>query len=88
MSNNIQTKADDFTTQAARAGHSAIDTAEKHVRAAADRASDAYDQGVEKAGAVRDSVAEFIEEKPYHAMAIAAGVGAVLGFLLTRRSDR
>ena len=34
---------------------------------------------------VRDKVEEKIEEKPYHAVLIAAGIGLLVGFVLRRR---
>ncbi len=30
---------------------------------------------------------ELVHEKPYHAMGLAVGVGAIIGILLARRSD-
>jgi len=44
-----------------------------------------YDQGKQKATEVGDRVEGYIREKPLQSVMIAAGAGALLGFLLTRR---
>jgi ElaB/YqjD/DUF883 family membrane-anchored ribosome-binding protein len=41
---------------------------------------------VDRAGKLKDTVGDFVEENPYKAIAIAAGVGLLLGLLLKRRN--
>lgn len=44
-----------------------------------------YEQSREKLVAAEDRVEKYVREKPLQSVAIAAGVGALLGFLLSRR---
>lgn len=43
------------------------------------------EQGKEKAARVEDQVEHYIRRKPLKSVLIAAGVGALLGFLISRR---
>ncbi|HSI32758.1 MAG: YqjD family protein [Phycisphaerae bacterium] len=49
-----------------------------------DSAQEYYAQGKEKAAQWQDDVEQFVREQPMKAVAIAAGVGVVLGFLFRR----
>ena len=68
--------------------------AEDKVIAARERLSAALERGREAWGAVQDRAVQgakatdkAIRSNPYQALAVAFGVGALLGFLLTRRSN-
>jgi ElaB/YqjD/DUF883 family membrane-anchored ribosome-binding protein len=57
--------------------------------------SELVEQGKELAGHVRDKATrglkathQAVQENPYKAIGIALGVGAIIGFLLARRSPR
>ena len=52
---------------------------------AKDTATGYLQKGREKANKVEDSVVTYVREKPVQSLCIAAGAGALLGFLLTRR---
>ncbi|HYE19148.1 MAG TPA: hypothetical protein VEA69_11925 [Tepidisphaeraceae bacterium] len=47
-------------------------------------AQEYYQQGKEKAAQWQDDVEQFVRDQPMKAVAIAAGVGVVLGFLFRR----
>jgi ElaB/YqjD/DUF883 family membrane-anchored ribosome-binding protein len=49
------------------------------------KAGDLYDQSKRKAGDVEDQVVEYIRDKPLKSLVIAAGVGMLLGIILSRR---
>lgn len=49
------------------------------------KAEDLLDQSKRKAGDVEDQVVDYIREKPLKALAIAAGVGLVLGVFFSKR---
>lgn len=49
------------------------------------KAEELYDQSKRKAGDVEDQVIDYIREKPLKALAIAAGVGMLLGVFFSRR---
>ena len=88
MSDITREKADDYTHAAAKAGHQAIDAAEDKVNAATNRVADVYQQGLKQAGNLQDSAEEYIQEKPFKSVLIAAGVGLLLGCWLSSRSKR
>ncbi len=77
---------------AEKALSAAGDSASDEVRALRERLRDALDDGRAFAGHMsafaREQAAradEFVHERPYVAIGIAAGIGAMLGVLLTRR---
>lgn len=59
--------------------------ARKRLTAAIEQGQAAWEGVQEKAAAGAKATDELIRENPYRSLAIAAGVGAVLGFLLSRR---
>ena len=73
--------AHDTSTKAADTAHDAVSTV-------ADRAGQAYGRAARAFASVRDRVDPFIEEKPYAALGMAAGVGLVVGLLLAGGGSR
>jgi ElaB/YqjD/DUF883 family membrane-anchored ribosome-binding protein len=90
-SNDIGTLAED-----ARALMSAtVDVAGEKVGEARKRLAAALESAKEMAGRVRDKAVvgakaadEAVREHPYQAIGIALGVGALIGFLVSRRCSR
>jgi ElaB/YqjD/DUF883 family membrane-anchored ribosome-binding protein len=71
------------------------DVAGEKVAEARKRVADALESAKEIAGRVRDQAADYasaadeaVREKPYQAIGIALGVGALLGYLISRRGSR
>jgi ElaB/YqjD/DUF883 family membrane-anchored ribosome-binding protein len=60
-------------------------TAEEVYQQGRQKAEELLDQGKRKAGDVEDQVVDYIREKPLKALAIAAGVGLVLGVFFSKR---
>lgn len=70
-----------------------VDVAEEKVVAARKRLSAAMDGAKDTCGRLQESAMESVKgadkamhEHPYQALGVAFGVGALLGFLLTRRN--
>jgi len=59
--------------------------ASNRIADAKDMASTAVDAAKSKAADVNSSVVAYIKKNPYRAVAIAAGAGLVLGFMMRRR---
>ena len=66
-------------------GHLTKEAAQETLRDTRQSASELYDQGRRKAGDLEAQVAEYVKEKPVQSVLIAAGVGLLLGALLSRR---
>jgi ElaB/YqjD/DUF883 family membrane-anchored ribosome-binding protein len=71
------------------------DVAGEKVADARKRVADALESAKEIAGRVRDQAVDYakaadeaVHEHPYKAIGIALGVGALLGYLLSRRGSR
>ena len=69
----------------AETGEKAVGEARKRLQAALEAAGEKYDQAKAKAIEGAKATDKLIRENPYPAMAIAFGVGAIVGFLLNRR---
>lgn len=69
------------------AAESGLEGLRERLEAARDRLTDACDQVRRKVKTGVRHADDAIRENPYQAMAIAAGVGIVLGMLLNRRRD-
>jgi len=50
-------------------------------------AADAKDYAKERVASVPDTARDYIQERPLQSLAIALGIGALLGLLLFRRND-
>ena len=90
-SNNMDTLAEDARALMA----ATADVAGEKVSEARKRLAAALESGKEIYGRVRDKAVEgakaadqTVRENPYQAIAIALGVGAVLGYLVSRRCSR
>ena len=59
--------------------------AEESVRQAKERLAGVQQEAMEKAEALANDANEFVRDKPWQAVGIAAGIGLVLGLLLSRR---
>ena len=91
VSNEIDTLAEDARALMA----ATADVAGDKVAEARKRLSAALESGKELYGRVREKAVEgakaadeTVREHPYQAIGIALGVGALLGYLLTRRCSR
>ena len=91
VSNDVGTLAEDARALMA----ATADVAGEKVAEARKRLSAALDRGKEFYGRVRDKAVEgaratdeTVREHPYQAIGIALGVGALLGYLMTRRCAR
>jgi ElaB/YqjD/DUF883 family membrane-anchored ribosome-binding protein len=91
ISNDMSQLAEDARALMAATG----DVAAERVSAARNRLAAALERSKEIYGRVREKAAEgarateqAVREHPYQAMAIAFGVGALLGYLVSRRCSR
>ncbi|MEQ1518823.1 MAG: YqjD family protein [Usitatibacteraceae bacterium] len=72
---------------ASQAGEKASATRERiqeHLKAAKERLQDAEDVLVEKTKAAATATDEYVHDHPWHAVGIAAGVGLIVGMLISR----
>lgn len=70
---------------AADIGRAGVDAVRAKVQGSSDVVRDAADRAVSKGNDLLSTVQQRIEENPVQAIAIAAGVGVVLGLLMRRR---
>lgn len=61
------------------------EAAKEKIGQARERAGEAYEASVEKLGEGRTYLEDCVREKPLRSIAIAAGVGMLLGLVLARR---
>jgi ElaB/YqjD/DUF883 family membrane-anchored ribosome-binding protein len=73
-------------TSVSEHSHEAMEAMRARFTAAQERLSDLYDGTKKKVAAGVRSADEAIRENPYQSLAIAAGVGVVIGLLVSRRS--
>ncbi|GFE78576.1 membrane protein [Steroidobacter agaridevorans] len=59
--------------------------AEESLRQAKVRLSEVEEEAMRRAREIADAADEYVQENPWQAVGIAAGVGLVLGLLLARR---
>ncbi len=59
--------------------------AEESLAAAKVKLADAQDALIEKGKIAAQATDDYVHEKPWHAVGIAAGVGLVIGLLIARR---
>jgi ElaB/YqjD/DUF883 family membrane-anchored ribosome-binding protein len=62
--------------------------ARKRLAAALERSREIYGSVRDKAVDVAKTADEAVRERPYHAIAVGVGIGAILGFLIARRFSR
>ncbi len=65
-------------------GGQARDAATQQYDQLRDQATEYYEQGRERAREMEQSLEQYVQEKPIQSLAIAAGVGLVLGILWKR----
>ena len=65
-----------------------VSEARKRLSAALDRGREMYGRARERAIEGAEVADEAVHEHPYQAIAIGVGVGALLGYLITRRCSR
>ena len=65
-----------------------VGKARKHLAAALENTREMYGRAREKAAHRVKAADEAVHEHPYRAIAIAIGVGAIIGYLVVRRSAR
>jgi ElaB/YqjD/DUF883 family membrane-anchored ribosome-binding protein len=90
--NDMRTLMNDAQELFREAAHATGDKAEelrskglKLLDTAMDRAQELQTAAVEKSKAVAHDTNEFVQENPWKAVGIAAGVGFVIGMLVARR---
>jgi ElaB/YqjD/DUF883 family membrane-anchored ribosome-binding protein len=98
MSKNTHSTHNDMGTLAEDARvlmTATADVAGERVADARKRVADALESAKEIAGRVRDQAVDYakatdeaVHEHPYKAIGIALGVGALLGYLVSRRGSR
>ena len=91
VSNEIDTLAEDARALMAATADVAGDKvaeARKRLGAALESGKELYGRVREKAVEGAKAADETVREHPYQAIGIALGVGALLGYLLTRRCSR
>jgi len=64
------------------------DRASEFVSKAGERVQDVYSRAAEQAQGVADTIDPFVQERPYAALAIAAGIGVVVGLLMAGRGPK
>ncbi len=64
------------------------DRASAVVSKAGDRAQDAYSRAAARAQDVADTIDPFVQERPYAALVIAAGIGVLVGLLMAWRGPK
>jgi ElaB/YqjD/DUF883 family membrane-anchored ribosome-binding protein len=59
--------------------------AEESLRQARERLTQLEDEALQRAREVADATEEYVRENPWQSLGIAAGIGLVLGILISRR---
>ena len=88
-SSDMGTLADDASAliaATAEVGGEKVGEARKRLAAAVERAKEMAGRVRDKAVAGAKAADTAVHEHPYHAMAIAFGLGAIIGYLVSRRS--
>jgi ElaB/YqjD/DUF883 family membrane-anchored ribosome-binding protein len=91
ISNDMGQLADDaraLMTATADVAGDKVGEARKRLAAALDRAKEIASQVRDKAVEGAKATDQAVHEHPYQAIAIGVGVGAILGYLLSRRCTR
>src|SRR6476661_1318598 len=72
-------------SQAGEKVQEARERAQESLRGAKERLSELEDDALERARAFANDAEAYVREKPWNAVAVAAGIGLVLGLLIGRR---
>jgi ElaB/YqjD/DUF883 family membrane-anchored ribosome-binding protein len=81
---SLKDKAGDVAQSLKDVSGNVRDKAVEQYESVRDSAQEYYEQGKQKAAQWQDDVEQYVREQPMKAVAIAAGVGVVLGFLFRR----
>src|SRR3954470_13671963 len=84
VTDQLRDKAGEVATNLGDMGSQVRDVATQQYQTALDSAQDYYQQGRDKAMEWQGQVEEYVRDQPLKALAIAAGVGLVLGILWKR----
>jgi len=81
---SLKDKASDMASSLRDMGGNVKEAAVHQYEAARDSAAEYYQAGKDKAAEWQENIEQYVREQPMKAVAIAAGVGVVLGFLWRR----
>jgi len=84
IGNYASNKASQLKDTAQEYYHTGRDKAEEYMHLGADKAQEYYEMSRQKAMELEQNVESYIRQKPLQSVLIAAGVGAVIGFMLRR----
>ena len=84
VTDQLKDKATEVASNLRDMGSTVRDAATQQYQTAMDSAQEYYDQGRERAMEWQGQLEEYVREQPVKALAIAAGVGVVLGILWKR----
>jgi len=84
VAQSLKDKASDMASSLRDMSGNVKEAAMHQYENARDSASEYYQAGKDKAAEWQDNVEQYVREQPMKAVAIAAGVGVVLGFLWRR----
>jgi ElaB/YqjD/DUF883 family membrane-anchored ribosome-binding protein len=87
-SDRVQDAIDEGAGTAAEKVSDLADRASALVSRVGERAQDAYSRTAERAQEAVDIIDPFVQERPYAALAIAAGIGVVVGLLMAGRGPK
>lgn len=66
-------------------GHLTTEAAREKLEQARRSAADYYEQGRRKAGELEEQVEGYVRQKPIQSVLMAAGLGVIVGYCLSRR---
>jgi ElaB/YqjD/DUF883 family membrane-anchored ribosome-binding protein len=84
MTDQLKDKASDVANSLRDMGSQVRDVATQQYQSAVDTAQEYYQEGREKAMEWQGQLEDYVREQPVKALAIAAGIGVVLGILWKR----
>jgi ElaB/YqjD/DUF883 family membrane-anchored ribosome-binding protein len=84
MTDQLKDKASDVANTLRDVGSQVRDVATQQYQSAVDTAQEYYQEGREKAMEWQGQLEDYVREQPVKALAIAAGIGVVLGILWKR----
>jgi ElaB/YqjD/DUF883 family membrane-anchored ribosome-binding protein len=87
-SDKLQDAIDESAVEAVNKVSDLADRASELVSKVGERAQDAYSRTAERARDAADIIDPFVQERPYVALVIAAGIGVVVGLLMAGRGPK
>jgi ElaB/YqjD/DUF883 family membrane-anchored ribosome-binding protein len=81
---DLQSKAAEVQQNVRDMGNQVRDAAQEKFNELRDSASEYYEQGRQRAQEWEQGLEEYVQQQPVKALLIAAGVGALIGFLWRR----